>query len=365
VLWLGLLLLLVVLRVLLPAGTPPLRPRESSGSRRGVAVLERIRLGASDQWILLRGEVVENPVILFLHGGPGAAQLTSYRRATRDLERSFVVVNWDQRGAGKSYRAIRDTARMNVEQFVEDTRDLTLLLRKRLRKDRIILVGHSWGSVIGALTAARYPELFYCYVGVGQVANMKEGEAASYRWTLDRAREHGDRRAIRTLEAIGPPPYRRDWQASTLTQRKLLARFGGEVYGSGMGALRMVLGGLAWSREYTIRDRLNFFRGVVGSMRLLWPELMEVDLVALLPELKIPVVFVEGRFDWEVPSVLAARYFEVLKAPSKSLVWFEESAHLPYWEEQRAFNRMMVEKILPLASRGGDGDRDKVDLSPL
>jgi pimeloyl-ACP methyl ester carboxylesterase len=133
-----------------------------------------------------------------------------------------TVVNWDQRGAGKSYQAIRDAAGMNLEQFVLDTRELTSYLLKKLHRERIVLVGHSWGSVIGALTVSKYPALHSCYVGIGQLANMEEGEAVSYQWTLDEARKRNDDRAIAALERIGPPPYQGDWQAKTITERRYL-----------------------------------------------------------------------------------------------------------------------------------------------
>jgi pimeloyl-ACP methyl ester carboxylesterase len=150
-----------------------------------MSTLEKVRVGGADQWILERSENIDNPIVLFLHGGPGTSQLTLNRRNTRDLERFFTVVNWDQRGAGKSYPAIRNVQRMTIDQFVEDTRELTLYLLRTFDKARLVLVGHSWGTVVGALAVARYPELYSCYVGVGQTANMTDGERASYRWTLE------------------------------------------------------------------------------------------------------------------------------------------------------------------------------------
>ncbi|MGZ6130858.1 MAG: alpha/beta fold hydrolase [Myxococcaceae bacterium] len=339
----------VGVRFALPAGTPRIRPRPGAGPTRSIALLEKLRIGGADQWVLQRSEDVRAPLLLFLHGGPGTSQLTANRRNTRALESHFVVVNWDQRGAGKSYRAIREVGRMNVEQFVQDTRELTTHLLTRFGQQRLVLVGHSWGSVIGALAASRHPDLYACYVGLGQIAAMKDGELASWRWTLDRAREARDRRAVRALEGMGPPPYSGDWQARTLTQRSLLARFGGEVHGSRTGAMAPVLGGLLFSREYGLVDRLNYFRGIFGSMRLLWPELMTVDLFRSAPRFEIPVLFMLGRHDQECPAELARRYFDVLQAPSKELVWFERSAHLPNTEERDAFNRALVDKVLPLA----------------
>jgi pimeloyl-ACP methyl ester carboxylesterase len=340
---------IVVLRLLVPAGTPPIRLAGKGDREKSISRLEKVHLGGSDQWILLRSENTDNPVILFLHGGPGTSQLTSNRRNTKQLERFFTVVNWDQRGAGKSYSAIADSGRMTIDQFMQDTRELTLYLMKRFAKTRIVLAGHSWGSALGALTVARHPELFHCYVGFGQVAKMKEGEAASYSWTLDQARARGHRRAVKALEKMGPPPYRGDWRASTISERSWVARFGGEVHGSWWGAVGIVLGNVLFSREYNLADRVNVFRGVLGSMRLLWPELMQVDLFRSVPELKVPVFFLEGRHDHEVPSDIAARYFAALKAPAKELVWFEHSAHMVNSEERDLFNKILVEKVRPVA----------------
>jgi len=341
---------LTAARFVLPAGTPRIRAGKRAGPG-SVARLEKIRIGGCDQWILERSVDVRNPVALFLHGGPGTSQLTSNRRDTRALEKHFTVINWDQRGAGKSYGAIGDTDKMNIGQFVADTRELTRYLLTKFHQDRLVLVGHSWGSVIGALTVSRYPELYSCYVGIGQIGNMAEGEAASYRWTLDQARKRGNLRAVDALVAMGPPPYEGDWRKKTITQRAYLARFGGEVHRSRFGASGKVVSGLLFSREYTLADRVNVFRGILGSMRLLWPELLQVDLFESVPEIRVPVFLMEGRYDHESPSEIAERYFSVLRAPTKQLIWFERSAHLPNAEERNLFNKIMVERVLLTATR--------------
>lgn len=335
------------LSFVLPAATPHINSNGSSNPTKAIAVLEKLCIGGNDQWVLQRSENTDNPIILFLHGGPGTSQLTMNRKNTKDLEKSFIIVNWDQRGAGKSYKAISDTRKMNIDQFVADTKELTLYLLKKFRKERIILLGHSWGSVIGAITASRYPELYYCYIGVGQVANMEEGESASYQWTLKQAIEKHDKRSIATLESIGPPPYQGDWQAKTNTERRLLGRFGGEVYASKTGAFGLVIGSLLFSREYSFIDRINFFKGILGSQKTLWPELLKVDLFKSVPEFRVPVYMMEGRHDHEVPSEIAERYFNAIKAPSKELIWFEKSAHMVNFEERDKFNRILVDRIQP------------------
>ncbi len=342
---------LVVLRFVLPVGTPRIRLEGKADPAKSIAALEKLNIGGSDQWVLLRSENTDNPVILFLHGGPGTSQLTSNRRNTRGLEKHFIVVNWDQRGAGKSYGAIAEAGKMNIERFIQDTRELTMYLMKKFAKERIVLAGHSWGSAIGALAVARYPELYHCYVGYGQVTSMMAGEAASYQWTLDQARKRNRRRAIRALEKMGPPPYQGDWQASTISERSWVARFGGEVYGSWFGAMGIVLGNVLFSREYNLADRVNVFRGIMGSMKLLWQELLQVDLFKMAPEIGVPVFFMEGRHDHEVPPEIAARYFAALKAPAKELIWFENSAHMVNSEERDLFNKILVDKVRPLAVR--------------
>ena len=150
---------------------------------------------------------------------------------------------------------------------------------------------------------------------------------------------------------MGPPPYQGDWGKKIVTERRYLARFGGEIHASRTGAFGLVVRNLLFSREYTLADRANYFRGILGSMRLLWPELNQVDLFESVPELKVPVFFMEGRSDWESPYEVAERYFDAIKAPSKELIWFDRSAHLPNSEERDLFNQVMVAKVLPVACR--------------
>ena len=315
---------------------------------KGLASLEPVDINGTRQWVLIRSDNVEHPILLFLHGGPGTAELTLNRQAGRALEHFFTVVNWDQRGAGKSFAAGRDTAGMRIEQFVADTIALATDLTRRFHKKQLVLVGHSWGSVIGLLAVQRRPDLFAAYVGIGQMSNTAEGESLSYQWTLDQARAAGDQRSIETLTRIGPPPYTGpDWRAKFLTERRLLGKFGGEYYGSRIGAFGAVITSLLSSREYSVRDRINFFRGIFWSLDALHEELSRTNLFEAVSEVQVPVYFCLGRHDYEVPSPLSARYFDALKAPRKQLVWFEHSSHLPNIEERDAFNDFVIHTVLP------------------
>ena len=170
------------------------------------------------------------------------------RMNTRGLERYFTVVNWDQRGAGKSFAAGRDRAHMTMPQFVDDVIALSSYLTRRFGKEKILLVGHSWGSAIGMLAVAKRPDLFAGYVGLGQVSRMTEGEQISYEWVMDQARAAGDESTVRKLTEIAPPPYTgARWRSKYMTERQLLGKYGGEYYGSRIGAFGVVLENLIFS----------------------------------------------------------------------------------------------------------------------
>ncbi len=329
-----------------PSGrTDPITDARGRPLPGSIAAIESIELGGVTQSLLVRGRSTDNPVLLFLHGGPGTSELGILRRYNVPaLEPHFTVVIWDQRGAAKSFSAIEPRSAMTVEQLVADTLELSALLCRRFAKDKIFLAGHSWGSALGALSVAREPARFHAFVGIGQVADMLEGERLSYRFTLERATQAGDRRAVAKLRSLGEPPWSPPIRPKLLAQRALLARYGGEVHGDRHGGALIVLRALLCS-EYGLRDRWNFFRGALASMDLLWEELLTIDLFAQAPALDVPVYFLEGRHDYEAPSSVAARYFDALRAPRKELVWFERSAHFINVEEAEAFNRFFTERL--------------------
>lgn len=332
----------VIALFLIPGSTPRIDARLHP---HGLASLEQVPVNETRQWVLIRTEDVTNPVVLFVHGGPGTSQLTLMRRGTKPLERHFTVVNWDQRLAGKSFAAGADRSGIKVERFVEDVIALSSYLATRFRQERILLVGQSWGSGIGMLAVARRPDLFAGYVGIGQVSNEIESERLSYEWTLEQARAARHDSAVGKLTAMGPPPFTK--RSDFMTQRMILGAHGGEYFASRRGAFGVVFKNVLLSREYTMLDRINFFRGIFQSVDILLPELYRIDLFIQVPEVKVPVWFCLGRHDFEVPSALSAKYFEFLKAPRKQLVWFENSAHLVATEENEKFNRFLIGVVLP------------------
>lgn len=285
---------------------------------------EPTELGGTEQWLLLRGRA-EHPLLLVLHGGPGSADIATASRYQSELEKHFLVVNWDQRGAGKSGRG---DAHLNVEQLVTDATELIRLLLARFGKRKVILLGHSWGSVLGLFVTRRHPELVAGYVGVGQLVDASENERASSEYVRARARRLSPRLASR----LSVPPYGSNIGA-LLTQRAWLYLFGG-FFHSRWAGLRYLHAFLS-SGTYSLKDKLNYSRHLRASLRQLWPEVETIKLSRDVPGVEVPVLFCLGKHDMTTSSVLAERYLDALTALSKQLTWFDKSAHCPNLEEPR------------------------------
>jgi proline iminopeptidase len=159
-------------------------------SPNGIDSLEAIRIGGIDQWIEVRGQNVNNPILLFIHGGPGVAFIPMGSTFQDPWEKYFTVVQWDQRGAGKTYESNgKELQRrtMNLAQMEQDTLEVTNYLRTRFKREKIFVVGHSWGSMLGLWLAHEHPEMIYAFVGTGQAVSMQQNEAAGYRIVLQAA----------------------------------------------------------------------------------------------------------------------------------------------------------------------------------
>jgi len=240
---------------------------------KSIASLEKASVGGISQWLLIRGRDVDNPVLLFLHGGPGSPEMPVMPGFSKELEERFIVVHWDQRGAGKTNHISIPKESFTIQQFINDAHELTGILKKRFDEDKIYLVGHSWGSLLGTLTAHRYPEDYHAYVGIGQCVDMQRNESISYNFALDQARKGENKRAARELESIGPPPYR--GIGELIIQRKWLQEFGGATSIPEEELLAVAFS----STEYAPQDYIKFVAGTYNSIRLMWPEIMKKNLM--------------------------------------------------------------------------------------
>ena len=313
--------------------TPPIR------TPNGIAEFKPIKLNGYPQWVLIRGQDVPRPLLLFLHGGPGESNIWLAHSTMQELEQHFVCVNWDQRGTGKSFRPGPPPESMTIDQFVQDTIALIELLCTRFGQQKILLLGHSWGSVLSMKVAAARPDLLYAVIGMGQVVNNKRGEDLSYRYVLEHAHAEHNRKAIRILEQLGgSDTYSKD---AKYVQRRLLARYGGVIHELDTGALASIL---LNSPECSIADIIRGLRrkDMKFSTRLMGDEIMGVNFLQEVPKLSVPVFFFTGSYDYNVPFVLVEQFYASLQAPYKKLIWFEHSAHMAHMEEPEKFQRELI-----------------------
>jgi pimeloyl-ACP methyl ester carboxylesterase len=325
----GLSLLLIVLGVLVcrfhPA--PLLNPGPD-----GINELRQVELGGLKQWISIRGRDVRNPILLFLHGGPGSANLAKLRIECPALEDQFVVVSWDQRGAGKTHTLRVAEGGLTLEQLREDARQLVNYLRGRFGGRKIYLMGFSWGTALGLMTVRDHPEDFLGYIGVSQIVNYAAGERLSLEYVRRIARETNNRKAAEELAGIDPAYRSADWYPQLMLERGWLLKFGG-VYRSADNyahEMRMLLG----ASEYSFLDFAWWPTGSDLSLRTLWPGLMSLNLSDAAPRIEVPVFFLAGRFDANAPTELTQAFFERLQAPQgKQMIWFEESAHDIFFDQ--------------------------------
>lgn len=310
-------------------------------SATGIDALESVQLGGVRQWIQIRGHDRALPMLLFLHGGPGIPEMP-FAYANAELEKHFVVVHWDQRGAGKSFDPAIPPGSMRIDQLVSDARELVNLLRQRFGQDRIFLAGHSTGSVVGVLLAQSDPELFRAYIGISQVANLQMTESFLYNFTSRAAEKSGNGKAQRELREIGPPPFATAKQLQV--SQKWVNTFAPDPYGAiSFARLRL----LFFSPDCTLLDLVRIVRGAKFSFENLWREMFTRNLFREAPRLDVPVYFLEGRNDRVVTGEIAEKYFDALEAPrGKQLIWFEKSGHWPQLDEPAKFQEVLDEQVL-------------------
>lgn len=256
----------------------------------------------------------------------------------------YTLVAWDQRGTGFAYdRKEAKTLTVTKDTFVEDAHDLILYLKERFHKDNVIIVGHSFGSVLGVWLAQKYPDDILAYFGVGQCVDYLRNEEISYDWTLEEAKRVGYKKGLKTLNRIGKPingKYKRNHQQCIMKQRAVLHKLGGATYSNRKPYWQELLfhDVPIMLAEYNVFELVRYVKGLAYITKQ--PVAYEnPDFLNNVRELKVPVFLLLGRYDFNCPSTLAQEWFDKLSAPVKKLIWFEKSAHSPQWEESDNWNR--------------------------
>jgi pimeloyl-ACP methyl ester carboxylesterase len=284
--------------------------------------------------MLIRGTSIDNPVLLYLTGGPGGTDIGAIRRDVT-LEQDFIVVAWDQRGAGKSYSALDPTDTFTLDQLVADTVEVTNYLRNRFDVEKIYLVGQSWGSTLGVLAAAQQPELYHAVVGVGQMVSQRATDIMFWEDTIAWAEQTGNTRLVETLRRNGPPPY----EDLMLYDPFIATEHSWNVYpefdsNNEMPAILFV-------PEYNWMDRINAFKGFLDTAGTLYPQLQDLDFRQDVPRLEVPLYMVLGEHEARGRAVLANEWFEMLEAPVKESLVIEGGGHRAHFDQPGVFAELM------------------------
>ncbi|MEM9777248.1 MAG: alpha/beta hydrolase [Chloroflexota bacterium] len=313
--------------------TPQFTDQDGNPVENSIAEEKQYSLGGVEQTVLLRGRDRTAPLLVFVHGGPGATATPFLRTYNADLENSFVVAYWDQRGTAKSYNQALDPADMTIEQLAADLGELIDQLLIEFEQEQVLLVAHSWGTIIGLEHTASRPETVAAFISVSQTTNQIASDRLGHEWALNEAQLVSNQNAIDDLNAIGLPEYTIE---EFYTQRRWVNVLGGGLYKpqSDFSLLRTALA----TSEFGWTDLRPFFTGSRFSGEALWDQQQAYDAASRHTRLDTPIFMMIGRHDKIISPELGESYFNLLNAPSKELIWFDRSAHAPLFEEPEKFN---------------------------
>ena len=326
---------------------------------KGIDTLDPVEIGDLKQWLHIRGRNVDNPILLFIHGGPGLPHIGWYDEMQRPWEDYFTVVQWDQRQVGKSYLPSKKIAHtLNNERMIADAKEVVDYLLSRFNKEKIFVMGSSYGSYLGIKIAKEKPECLYAYIGVGQIVNVVESIREEHALLLNHIRKDNNSELVTKLEAMMPRPDPDNRVGSFMEH---LGRIGKELARLGKFDMDpadlffMMKFGFLTSPHYNLPDLINFYFGdpypaFSSPGSVFGEEFMDIDLPSEVgSSFDVPIIFMTGVHDWHVPYTLTDAWFQEIKAPHKEQVWFEDSSHIPSYTVPGKFLVALVAKVLPLA----------------
>ena len=311
-----------------------------------------VEINGMKQGMFLQSENIKNPILLFLHGGAGSPEIAFTEKYPTGLEKIFTVCWWEQRGSGISYSHKIKPQEMTIEQMISDTIEVVQYLRERFNKEKVYVMGHPWGSLLGVLTVKQAPHLFQAYIGIGQVARQLESERLAYTFMLEEFRKANNKKMVRKLEKFlidkgGDVSIR-----YLGVRSKGMMKLGIGIMHHCTSMMECVMTVLSY-KGYTLKEKFNFPMGNNFSLKCLWDFVLHTDLINQVPELKVPVYILQGKYDYQVSYTVAMEFSQKLKAPVKGFYTFENSAHSPCFEEPEKMCNILRVDVL----------QGKVDLS--
>ncbi|MEO1447446.1 MAG: alpha/beta hydrolase, partial [Cyanobacteria bacterium J06635_11] len=329
-------LILLAGLIALPARTPPILDEGGNVIPGSIASLEEVQIDGQQQWIMLRGQRTDNPVLLYLSGGPGQSDLSYSRVFFENLTRDFTVVSWDERGTGKSYASLDPTETLTLTQAIANTAALTQYLQERFEEEKIYLMGESWGSLLGVLTVQKHPELYHAFIGSGQMVDVQESDRRIYQALLQKASQTGDQQLREKLQQYGEPPYKdmpyaNGFIMSQYPQLEKPYKPPQSYIQRGMSA-RLGPMNLLGS-EYNLVEKVNILRGLIDMFTVMYPQIQSVDFRQSVRQLEVPIYILDGAAELPARRELLLEWFDELEAPKKELFTFEAAAHSVAFEQ--------------------------------
>ncbi len=326
-----------------PATTAPITGADGEPVPGSIAELTTVHLGDHDLGVMIRGTSTDNPVLLFLAGGPGGSELGAMRRHLSGLEKHVTVVTWDQRGAGTSYPALDPAGTVSLEGYVADTIALTGYLCERFDTEEVYLLGQSWGTTLGVLAVQRRPDLYRAFIGTGQMVSQRATDRIFYDDTLAWAQRTGDDALVGALRAAGPPPYEAMFPYETALSHE------DDVYpydhsGNSEGAGQMSENLLV--REYTLIDQVHVLGAFMDTFAALYPQLQDIDFRRSATHFEVPMFFVQGEHEAGGRARPFEEWYPMVEAPRKDLAVLAGSGHRPLFEQPDEFVDYVVETVL-------------------
>ncbi|MDM5250969.1 alpha/beta hydrolase [Lysinibacillus sp. G4S2] len=328
------IIIFLITALLFPTWTPHVKGDNSISS------LEQVDINGSGHEIMIRGKDKDNPVIIFVHGGPGCSEIPYARKYQDLLEDNFTVVNYDQRASGKSYHFFEDYSNLSSDLLVDDLLALTDYISEHLGKEKVILIGHSYGTYIATQAAYKAPEKYEAYIGIGQMSDVAESEIDGLNFVIHQAQNADNIDDVLYLQGLTEQIKNGD----TFTPRQYVAKYG--------GASRLIDNpdgnniGMLFSSEYNLLDIIRYNYGISYSQETLLKDVIKKPLPTIVKKLELPCYFVMGNYDYQTSSNAAKTYFDMIEANKKEFITFEQSAHYPQFEEKEKFYNWMCDTFI-------------------
>lgn len=330
--------------------TPIFKDEQGNRLTNSIAEFCRIPINGDKHALLIRGKSLDNPILLFLHAGPSLSETGLMRNFNPELEEHYTMVYYEMRGSAKSFSLFQNYIKtFTTEQLLDDIHKVTQYLKTRFKKDKIAILGHSFGAGFGALTAATYPDDYSCFISVGVGANPTKMNKLSYAWTLKMAHEEKNEKAIAELKQLDQYwllKNRKEYIPKMIKHKKWVGYYDGQLIGQN-GFMGFVIKNMR-CKEYGIFDYFPFYLGMMKCANASFDIMVSTDLCKQASNINTPVVFIAGKKDFNAVPEMIEEFYEAIKSPSKKIYWFENSAHFPHIEENKKFQDIMINEVLPI-----------------